>query len=53
MAPEELIGAFEWLMEREDEIRGRLREIMPEYCRKAALAGEELRRLWRELHESE
>ena len=49
---DELIGAFEWMMEREDEIRGRLREMMPDYCKKAAEAGEELRRLWRELHDA-
>ena len=40
------------MMEREDEIRGRLREMMPDYCKKAAEAGEELRRLWRELHDA-
>lgn len=51
--PEELIGAFEWMMEREDEIRGKLQEIIPDYCRKAAKAGEELRKLWNSLHESQ
>lgn len=49
--PEELIGAFEWMMRREDEIRERLRAVMPDYCKKAAEAGDEIRRLWRELHE--
>ena len=51
--PEELIGAFEWMMEREDEIRDRLQKVMPDYCKKAAEAGEELRKLWKSLHESE
>ena len=49
---EELIEAFEWMMEREDEIRGRLQGIMPDYCKKAAEAGNELRGLWRSLHQS-
>ena len=49
--PEELIGAFEWMMEREGEIRGKLQEIMPDYCRKAAEAGDELRKLWNSLHD--
>jgi polysaccharide pyruvyl transferase WcaK-like protein len=50
--PEELIGAFEWMMEREEEIRGQLQKVMPDYCKKAAAAGDEIRRLWRELHGS-
>lgn len=48
--PEELIRAYDWMMEREDQIRGRLETIMPDYCHKAKEAGEELRRLWQELH---
>lgn len=48
--PEELINAYDWMMEREAQIRGRLEEMMPDYCRKAAQAGEELRRLWENLH---
>lgn len=43
---EELIGAYRWMMEREGEIRGRLAEIMPAYCRKAGKAGDEIRKLW-------
>lgn len=50
---EELINAFSWIMEREDEIRGRLQKIMPDYCKKAAEAGDEIRGLWSSLHESE
>lgn len=50
--PEELIGAFSWMMEREDDIRNTLQAIMPDYCKKAAEAGEELCRLWKSLHES-
>ena len=50
--PAELIGAFDWMMEREDEIRAGLRKKMPDYCREAEKAGDEIRRLWRELHES-
>ena len=51
--PEELINAYEWMMSREDEIRARLSEIMPSYCEEAAKAGEEIRKLWQALHESE
>lgn len=50
--PEELIGAFSWMMEREDDIRKTLQAIIPDYCKKAAEAGEELCRLWKSLHES-
>lgn len=48
--PEELIGAFSWMMEREEEIRARLQKIMPDYCKKASEAGDEIRRLWKSLH---
>ena len=51
--PKELINAYEWMMSREDEIRARLSEIMPSYCEEAAKAGEEIRKLWQALHESE
>ncbi len=42
----ELIGAYDWMMDREDEIRGTLERIMPGYCAKAGEAGEEIRKLW-------
>ncbi len=45
--PAELIGAYEWMMEREEEIRRRLTEIMPAYREEAGKAGEEIRKLWR------
>lgn len=44
--PEELIRAYGWMMEREQEIRKRLGEIMPEYCARARAAGDEVRRIW-------
>ena len=44
--PEELIGAYDWMMDREQEIRDRLEEIMPKYCDKAKAAGEEVRKVW-------
>lgn len=50
---EELINAFSWMMEREDEIRKRLQTVMPDYRKKAAGAGDEIRRLWKSLHEKE
>lgn len=46
--PEELIGAYDWLMEREQKIRTRLQTIMPKYCAKAKAAGEEVRKIWNE-----
>lgn len=48
--PEELIQAYDWMMEREQEIRGRLEAMMPEYCDRAKAAGNEIRRIWRECH---
>jgi polysaccharide pyruvyl transferase WcaK-like protein len=48
---EELIAAYDWMMQNEQEIRTRLQTIMPDYCTRAVQAGEELRRLWTELHE--
>lgn len=48
--PEELIGAYDWVMEREEEIRRRLMEIMPAYCQRAREAGDEIRKLWKSVH---
>lgn len=48
--PEELIQAYEWIMNREQKIRSRLETIMPEYCARAKEAGQEVRKLWEELH---
>lgn len=47
-----MINAFSWIMEREDEIRQKLQESMPDYCKEAAKAGDALRELWRGLHEA-
>lgn len=44
-----LIRAYEWLMQEEEPIRKRLREIMPEYCAKAVEAGEEIRKIWKQV----
>lgn len=44
--PEELIGAYDWMMDREQEIRSKLEQTMPEYCARAKEAGEEIRRIW-------
>lgn len=48
--PDDLIGAFLWMMEREDAIRERLQKTMPVYRKKAVEAGNEIRRLWKSLH---
>lgn len=45
--PEALIRAYQWLLEEEDSIRGRLEIVMPEYCAKSAQAGEEIRKIWK------
>lgn len=47
--PDALIRAYEWLMEEEAAIRARLRKIMPEYCAKAVQAGDEIRKLWKQV----
>lgn len=47
--PDALIHAYEWLMGREEAIRARLGKIMPEYCAKAVQAGDEIRRLWKQV----
>lgn len=47
--PEELIHAYEWLMQNEEMIRTRLKEIMPNYCKRAAEAGDEIRRIWKQV----
>ena len=47
--PAEMIQAYEWMMEHEEEIRCRLGEIMPEYCARSARAGEEIRRIWNQV----
>ena len=44
-----LIDAFRWLMREEDAIRARLHEVMPQYCAQAARAGDEIRRLWKQV----
>lgn len=48
--PKELTNAFSWMIEHESEIREKLQKIMPDYCKKAAEAGDEIRRLWKDLH---
>ncbi len=48
-SPEELIRAYDRLMENEDVIRDRLNKIMPSYCAKAAEAGEEVYKIWKQL----
>ncbi|MCM1174323.1 MAG: polysaccharide pyruvyl transferase family protein [Blautia sp.] len=47
--PDALIRAYDWLMEEEEAIRARLHEIMPAYCAKAAEAGDEIRKLWKQV----
>ena len=51
--PEDLIRAYGWMMDREQKIRNRLETIMPEYCARAKEAGQEVRKLWEEIHVQE
>lgn len=48
---EELIQAYDWMMGREQEIRERLAFVMPEYIAKAKAAGEEVRKIWKQVTE--
>lgn len=45
---EDLIGAFEWLRDYEQEIRKDLQDRMPAYVEKALQAGKEAEKLWEE-----
>lgn len=45
---EQLKEAFHWLCDREDEIRSRLSEIMPDYINQARAAGEQLAKIMKE-----
>lgn len=44
-----LIEAYEWLTGQERLIRDRLTKVMPQYCADAVKAGDEIRRLWRQV----
>lgn len=44
-----LIRSYDWLMQEEESIRTRLQEMMPEYCAKAVSAGEEIRKIWKQV----
>ena len=48
--PEELIQAYDWMMEREAQIRDRLEAVMPQYRERARAAGDEIRRIWADCH---
>ncbi len=45
---EDLVKGFQWLLDRESEVRDKLLEVMPDYQKKALLIGEEVDRLWEE-----
>lgn len=47
---EDLIDAFEWLRDYEDEMREDLKEVMPYYKEKALQTGKEVERIWEELN---
>ncbi|MCH5248436.1 MAG: polysaccharide pyruvyl transferase family protein [Lachnospiraceae bacterium] len=47
--PNELIQAYDWLMDNEEMIRERLKEVMPDYCDRAVGAGDEIRRIWEQV----
>jgi colanic acid/amylovoran biosynthesis protein len=41
----DLIKAFKWIQENEDKIRIYLQRVMPDYCAKVWLAGDEIKKL--------
>lgn len=47
---QDLIGAFEWLKDYEDDIRRDLARVMPAYRNRALQAGKEVEKLWEELN---
>lgn len=47
---EDLPNGFEWLLEKEGDIRKVLNEIMPAYKEKALQTGKEVERIWEELN---
>lgn len=47
---DDLIGAFEWLRDYEEDIRQDLRRVMPGYKERALSSGKEVERLWEELN---
>jgi len=46
--PEDLVKGFEWILNRETEIKDHLAKIMPSYKEKALQTGKEVDRLWEE-----
>lgn len=47
---EDLIHAFEWLKDHEEEMRADLTRVMPEYKNRAWQAGKEVEKLWEEFN---
>lgn len=45
---DDLVKGFQWLLDREREVRDKLLEVMPDYQRRALSIGEEVDRLWEE-----
>lgn len=48
--PEELIRSYEWLLEKEQDIRNRLEQIMPDYCERSKEAGKEILKIWKQVN---
>ena len=47
---EELIRAYQWLMDNENDIQKRLEKIMPEYCEQSKAAGKEILKIWQQVN---
>lgn len=47
---EDLIHAFEWIKENENEIRETLKQVMPGYQNRALQTGKEVENIWEELN---
>ena len=45
---DDLVKGFQWLLDRESEVRDKLLEVMPDYQKRALSIGEEVDKLWEE-----
>lgn len=50
---DDLVRGFQWLLDRQDEVREKLLEVMPGYQKRALLIGEEVDRLWEEFSQQQ
>lgn len=46
--PQELVKGFQWLTSHEDEVKTKLKSVMPDYRKRALQIGKEVDKLWEE-----